>query len=37
MIISMAALVVLGAIPGQRHGNRFGPPPGQRDLAETFS
>ncbi|WP_068878018.1 MULTISPECIES: DUF805 domain-containing protein [unclassified Phenylobacterium] len=36
-LVSLAALAILGLVPGQPHANRYGPPPGKRDLAETFS
>lgn len=36
-LISLAVLVVMGAIPGQPFENRFGPPRGQRPLSQVFS
>ena len=33
----LAVIVVLGALPGQRDRNAFGPPPGRRDVAEAFT
>lgn len=37
-LAGVAATVALGAIPGQRRANAYGPPPGQiGDVAETFS
>ena len=37
-LVAIAAIVVLGVLPGQARANRYGPPPGKRasDLAETF-
>ena len=37
-LVYMALLVAMGAVPGQRTPNRYGPPPGPPSkLAETFS
>jgi len=36
-LLSIVALVVMGLLPGQRHANRFGPPPGKPAIAETFA
>jgi len=37
-LFALAAMIALGAIPGQREANPFGPPPGKPGkLAETFS
>jgi len=36
MLLSLGSIVAFGAIPGQSVANAFGPPAGQRDLAETF-
>ena len=33
----LAAVVILGALPGQKDRNEYGPPPGKQDVAETFS
>lgn len=35
---SFAALIALGALPGQARTNEYGPPPGrkEKDLSETF-
>lgn len=40
-LVSIPAILVpllwMGAAPGQPFENRFGPPPGRTDVAETFS
>lgn len=36
-IIGLGCVAVMGAIPGQPHENRFGPPRGKRPLKEIFS
>ena len=37
-LISVSILIALGAIPGQRFANRYGPPrPGKKDVGEVFS
>ena len=39
-LAALAAILVLGVLPGQARTNRYGPPPGKRadsDLAETFA
>ena len=37
-LANLAPLIALGALPGQPHANRFGPPPGGPDntLSDTF-
>lgn len=37
MLLSGVWTIWLGAIPGDAHENRFGPPPGRPDLKEVFS
>jgi uncharacterized membrane protein YhaH (DUF805 family) len=37
LLARLTAIVVLGLWPGQPRGNAFGPPPGLRDVSETFS
>ena len=34
---ALAALILLGALPGQPRRNAYGPPPGLKDLTATFS
>lgn len=36
-LIGLGVIVAMGAIPGQPHENRFGPPRGKRGLKEIFS
>jgi uncharacterized membrane protein YhaH (DUF805 family) len=36
-LLTLAPIVLLGALPGQPLENRFGPAPGQRPLKEIFS
>ncbi|WP_334162124.1 DUF805 domain-containing protein [Phenylobacterium sp.] len=40
-VVSLAVILVplvwIGALPGQPFENRFGPPPGRADVAQTFS
>jgi uncharacterized membrane protein YhaH (DUF805 family) len=37
MLLSLIWTIWLGAIPGEPHENRWGPPPGRRALDEVFS
>jgi len=37
-LFSLAALIILGALPGQSRANAYGPQPGRKsELAETFA
>jgi uncharacterized membrane protein YhaH (DUF805 family) len=36
-LIGIAVIVGMGAVPGDRYENRFGPPRGKRSLKEIFS
>lgn len=37
LLIALGVMIAMGAIPGQPHENRFGPPRGKRSLKEVFS